>query len=370
MKRAIAACLAAGAIAACVPGLPSGALGGPNGGSGGRAAAAGTGGLGGAPPASGGGPPATGTGATAGPDASAGGAAGPTWDQYVFVDDVSMPQNLAVDSRYVYWLDFDRSSVMRAPTAGGLPVPVSVANYPQGGDWIALDSRNVYWSLSMKGIYTAPIDGGAPSAIVPFTVSQRTIWKFAANEDGLFWIEDVGVDESLMKVGHDGGPSTQLATIRSATAIAVDDQYVYWAGVPTTGGCTTLDCQSINKLAVSGGEPVVLAPSGGVPTILALDATHVYWLNDAHGVMRIAKDGGPPELVPGPVDAQSFAVDASGIYWSDQRGSIFASTPGASDARIVVKGAGESATGLALGTDSVYWLGGGQFHRRMYGAPK
>jgi hypothetical protein len=348
MRSALTGALAAALLGACVPALPAGSLGGPTG-AGGTAGALSAAGMGG----------------SIGPDASAAGAAGAAPEPYLFaanIANVNVPRTLVVDSRYVYWLDTGQGSVRKAPVEGGSVVTLSSNGTRQGDDWIAVDSENVYWSVTTSRIFKTAIEGGAETTVVPFRDGRGTIWQFAVNRDALFWIEGSGVgNDSVMRVGKDGGTPTQLAAIENPTAIAVDEQSVYWAEAPSVGTCPTLDCQSVNKVAGSGGQAVVLAPSGGVVSSLTFDATHVYWLSDARTVTRVSKHGGAAESVRGPADATTFAVDTSGVYWSDWNGSVWVAMPGAPSLRIIAQSS--FARGMALGANSVYWIAQGSIYR-------
>lgn len=51
-------------------------------------------------------------------------------------------------------------------------------------------------------------------------------------------------------------------------------QRVYWTG---------LDDGTVMKLPSIGGVPLVLANAQNSPSRIAIDSTHVYWLNQASG---------------------------------------------------------------------------------------
>jgi hypothetical protein len=81
----------------------------------------------------------------------------------------TQPWGIAVDSRNVYWTNFQPSigagAVMKVPLEGGSPTIVATGQaWPSG---IAVDSTSVYWANSgLDGdgaVMKAPLDGGSPA---------------------------------------------------------------------------------------------------------------------------------------------------------------------------------------------------------------
>jgi hypothetical protein len=155
-----------------------------------------------------------------------------------------------------------------------------------------------------------------------------------------------------MKVGLDGGAPTMLAAGLSPGEIAVDATNVYW-----------IDGSAIMKGGVAGGATPVALAQPQYPVNLALDASYVYWVDGGNTVMRVRIDGGPPELIyyssSSPI--RTVAVDASGVYWSDQAGNISVGVTGQTS-RVLVSNA-SFVLGLALDASSVYWIGGSSIYR-------
>ena len=83
--------------------------------------------------------------------------------------------------------------------------------------------------------------------------------------------------------------------------------------MPNCGTCGH-DCQG-GACVASKCQPVALATAQNTASALALDATHVYWLNEGIGaVEQIAKTGGAyTALVSGLAGLDTLAVDST-IY--------------------------------------------------------
>jgi hypothetical protein len=368
-----ALCVAAAvSLAACVGALPGGTLGQPDTGGGGAAANGGTGGsvspTGGAPERGGagglggsrGGRPGTGGSSAAG--AAGGASCGPTGVRLAS----DHPWNIALsgtgDSAYLFWVR--RSStgsgeLVKTSVKGGEPIVLASASGQPNS--VAVDATHVYWSNGARDIdpagdiLRADLDGGNLTTLV---AGQGEINEIAAGADGIYFTTTAAVK----KVGLDGGTPTLLAAM-GGTELAVDTANAYWS---TLGG-------QIVKAGIAGGsDPVVLVPADATPDSIAIDATHVYWVNARdRTVMRVslAGDGQPESLfAPGTIQtcsgtngwARSVAVDATGVHWLDLAGNVFAGVPGQPDLTRVVANTGKAAfrgaAVIVLDSATVYWM--------------
>jgi hypothetical protein len=377
MRRTFVLCvLTALPFTACVSALPGGSLDPQDSGSAGSAGqatggAAGSTGMGGTRPGVGGND--TGLAASSGSgragiggSASAGRASGPGIGGVpgcapagLLLASNGRARNIAVDAASVFWVQHTAPSptLVKAPVSGGDPVVLASV---QGMDnWVAVDTTGVYWSdaASANGttILKVGFDGGTPTTVV---ASDDHIARFAVGADGVYWTGPRGV----MKATFDLGTPTVLAPAVDAGEVVVDAANVYWIAV---------DTGSIMKLAGAGGtDPIVLAQGQSGPTNLALDGQqYVYWVSQGSGaVMRVLVDGsGQPESpfppstvktctgVNGP--ARAVAVDATGVYWIDAIGNLYAGLPGQPmNARLLAANGPTPAFGIVLDATSVYWM--------------
>lgn len=128
----------------------------------------------------------------------------------------------------------------------------------------------------------------------------------------------------------DGGGSTEAGTDAetgtgcSATRVDCDGK--------EANGCETdlnedpSSCGACGRSCLDGTcesgkcQPFALATGQDTPSVLTTDETHVYWTNQggAGAVMRIAKEGGEPEVV-GVTDRPpgGLAVDDQTVFWSE-----------------------------------------------------
>lgn len=128
----------------------------------------------------------------------------------------------------------------------------------------------------------------------------------------------VRAENAVRRVPTAGGPVETLVKISSLIGgeLAVDATHVYF---------TSDSDNAILRVSKSGGEATQLAKVAA-PKYLALDATHVYFVTlsrEANGgtVQRIAKAGGPPEvLTSGQPGLDSVVVDAQHVYFRSNQG--------------------------------------------------
>jgi hypothetical protein len=109
--------------------------------------------------------------------------------------------------------------------------------------------------------------------------------------------------------------ATRVAATENVTAVAADDSYVYWAD---NAG------ETVAKVSLTGGEPIILATQRPQPSYLVADESSAFWSEFANGsVMTVDKDGvGLTILVSGRTEPAELVVDASSVYWLDNvRGS-------------------------------------------------
>ena len=99
-------------------------------------------------------------------------------------------------------------------------------------------------------------------------------------------------------------------------------------GQPGGGGSNEVGDASTEDAWPSPDGGTLLASGQANPGALAVDKTHVYWLNGGGGVtpasvMRVPIGGGTPTQLANAQSPSGIALDATSLYWSDS-GSIFA----------------------------------------------
>ncbi|MCO6451260.1 MAG: hypothetical protein J5I90_10785 [Caldilineales bacterium] len=247
----------------------------------------------------------------------------------------------AVDQTHLYFGDSD-GSLKRMPVGGGA-LQTLVAD---GGGCCVLDDTYVYW--------TRREDGGP----------DNEIWRIVKS--------GAGAPELVASLT----PPENTYFIRN---LAIDDTYIYWTEGKT--GIKAIDqpgVGAVKRVPKAGGAIQTLADVGdGIenPGSIALDATHIYWVErDTARARRVAKTGGAVLDYSPSVDgfmAEFIAVNNGNVYWTDTNAGY------AGKVRRADKGGGGLAD-LAIGllgpgnlvlTDNyVYFTQGGGVYRLPLGA--
>jgi hypothetical protein len=125
----------------------------------------------------------------------------------------------------------------------------------------------------------------------------------AINSSQVFWVVNCVWDpktplaQTLMRVPKGGGTPSQVVANRDISGnVVADDSFVFW----TFPGFENLDHQggSVSKVAVSGGDPIVLASKQNHSSGITFDAQRIYWANAGTmtepppgngSIMRVAK---------------------------------------------------------------------------------
>jgi hypothetical protein len=102
--------------------------------------------------------------------------------------------------------------------------------------------------------------------------------------------------------------------------------------------------------------PRVLVTGLGGSTLLALDATNVFFADSGKGMIgRVAKTGGATQmLASGEPNVQGFAVDDTHVYWSSSVGNAIKRIPKGGGAIEVVSAASDPRA-LAVDGADVFW---------------
>jgi len=170
---------------------------------------------------------------------------------------------------------------------------------------LAIDTQDVYF-VSFSSVAKVKKTGGAPSSIasgsfkLPIGVDATHVYVFG------------GTSSDLEKIIKSGGTSLTLAASdgNAPQRLLLAKGYAYWTTYPG----------AVRRVAVTGGTPETLSPSGSDPYGLAVDDTYAWWSNRTFGKSVIrhnltTKADDPVAtglLAPGDV-----AVDASNVYFAD-----------------------------------------------------
>ena len=271
---------------------------------------------------------------------------------------------LAVDGDTIYWTDWE--GVYAAPIECGRPVRTlyrrgSPDEYPAP---LTLDGHDVYWGDGTLG-FVARVSalGGAPTLIAQTTNSVGLI---AIAGGAVYWTG--WPNAAIFWKSLDGGPiGVQWLDVPYGVimGMALDETAVYWGEGQT---------RAIYRMPLGGGTPVVLASGPGIPSSVAADGGHVYWIStvtDSAGaqtseVSTIPRDGGDVRtLATVSGGAYPIALDSTHVYWAGWAGtgaqvndvggwSVYRAPRASVGAMEVVAAGLTSASGLALDDGFVY----------------
>ena len=162
-------------------------------------------------------------------------------------------------------------AIMELPPQGPPAFTILTVSGPGGklvynGQFVVYSSAGTLFSADLG---TAPKNGMLLS-------TNAAIAGIAA--DGVFAYWTDGMD-TVAKVPIMTGSPVVLASQQAKPAdVAVDGLYVYWINQGTTQGTG-----AVMKAPLSGGNPIVLALEQVAPRGLVLTSTDVYWISGANG---------------------------------------------------------------------------------------
>ena len=212
------------------------------------------------------------------------------------------------------------------------------------------------------GCQPLPGDGGAPDAAVDASTDQEAGAGGVGGSGGATGGTSggAGQDAAAGSGGTDAGDAAPDAL--SCTSPQADCNNSVADGCETDLDTDPLHCGLCGRDCQGGScnlglcTPVTLwTEANATPTRLALDATHVYFVDFNGGnVRRIAKTGGSVELLAAAQNATRIAVDSTHAYFTNDQKSQVVRVPKTGGATELLATLPQAATSIALDATHVY----------------
>ncbi len=221
---------------------------------------------------------------------------------------------------------------------------------------IASDGTRVYWGSLSARIWSIPVGAGTPPTLLADLFDKHSdprIEAIAVDSSNVYWTLENKGSGAVFMMPKDGGMVTQLATALGAPgAIAVDATHVYWVD------------DGIERVPISGGPVTTLVPLGGGDfswrSTLAVDDKNIYWTTHGGGELLAASlDGGPRRALASP--AWSVAVSDGGVYFATNDSVFHAAEDGGAPTMLATIGVDAGfmapwASQLMVDGTNLYWL--------------
>ncbi|MEQ9317705.1 MAG: hypothetical protein RIF41_01050 [Polyangiaceae bacterium] len=236
-----------------------------------------------------------------------------------------------------------------------------IAPWEGASSFIALHDGWVYWATEAT-VERAPRAGGGPVEVVASPAARPL--GIDVDDGGVFIVVD---DGTLIRVGHQGGVATILATgdgLGGAFGVVrVDDQHAYHRQ----------SCGELARVPKHGGAVEIVAETAGCFGGFEIDEEHLYVVDQVDGsVTRVAKDGGATLLLAGGSIAKAggysgttvgLALDDDAVYWvSATGGFVGAVAKVGGDVTVVIDGL-TAAQDVAVDRGLLYWSEQGRVGR-------
>ncbi|MGE3547405.1 MAG: hypothetical protein AB7L28_26000 [Kofleriaceae bacterium] len=236
--------------------------------------------------------------------------------------------SIAVDATHVYWTNFTDGTVMRRAKTLTSP-PEQVATSQAGAEGIVVDTTHIYWTnMDADTVARRVKTLAAPVELV--AADQNGAYHIAVDDAHVYWTTYDGWTV-MRRVKTLLAPSQMVADAQPrAAALALDATHVFWVtSEPSSNPSAPRRLMRASKVLGTIDVVEEYTQTSSRIQAIALDDEYVYWADPADGEMfRKPKSAGastPREYVADTVLAlpyQSYVfgilVDAAHVYWTVQ----------------------------------------------------
>jgi len=182
---------------------------------------------------------------------------------------------------------------------------------------VAADCNKLYYvtepQSGLMAVKSIAIDNMDPASSTLIDGNDSDIADIVADEQYVFWVNaDGGGGNGSVKRWDKSSVKIVASQQHSPVGLALDEDYVYWSygANDTTGGI-----RRAKKISPSQQDTILMSLDH--PRAIAVDDTHVYWLEQGKVLKRVFKDGSVEEVLHGGMSTVGdvLAVDETHIYW-------------------------------------------------------
>jgi len=283
-------------------------------------------------------------------------------------DDLGAPNDLAIDSEYIYWVNYQDGKLQRLPKVGG--TPLLLARFSQyAAHYLDVDGSYVYVDDGDDRIVRIPKGGGAPEVL---TEAQFNPHSLRVDGSGVYWLTGtvlVGSEGGVIKTALTGGGTQTLTKGKyiGPGALTLDADSVYFSIMGQLGEGQG----SVYRVRKTGDMPEV--PIAGVAltapfalTVVGLDlfVTTGASTGQKGSILRFPKNavGVPPSasIVDNQLGLIGLTNDGQSLFWLVTTGSIYGGSvltiPIAGGAPRVLSNPEQLDVALAVDDAYVYWI--------------
>ncbi|MDE3083132.1 MAG: DUF5050 domain-containing protein [Acidobacteriota bacterium] len=262
----------------------------------------------------------------------------------------SSPSNEAYMPAFVpgaglYWADNFGGRIKAANLDGsGAHVLLSGVGSPIS---VAVDANHVYWTGGST-VMESNLDGTGVTTL--YSSTADSLYGVAVNATYIYWADySAG---TIMRADLNGDNVTTLVTGEfDPSSVAIDASHIYWVNWLTSGG-------TIKEADLNGGNATTLVTGQDLPFALAVDGSYVYWVNQGEinsgtGTLNRALLSNPSQitvLASNQWHPDGIAVAGGYVYWANsQAGTINRANLDGSNKTVLVSGTSQPA-GVAVAT--------------------
>ena len=271
-------------------------------------------------------------------------------------------QGLFVDAANVYWTNTGPGGqIKKCALAGCGGTPTALAVGLASPNAVLAAGTDVFWTNFGGFTLMKCAVGGcnfAPTTLTTVSASGNSFGRLASDGVTLFFSDGGnGTVRSCPLAGCAGAGPTVLAMSQdNPWGITVDATNLYWVNDAATGSvvtCPKTGCGTSNSLLVT------LANGQSGARTMAIDANSTYWVTQTAGtVMKCQKTGCaqiPTVLASGLTNPKGVAVDDTWVYFTEPNANAVKKVPKNGGSVVLVAGNQQMPFNVAVDGKWIYW---------------